>query len=79
MHSDGPSARRIIYLLSNGYASAGSFFEGVKTWGFEGFKIWGPGDGRPVAELKEVVDQLVEVSASFSHNSHACSHHNASI
>lgn len=23
-------------------------------------KIWGPGDGRPVAELKEVVDQLVE-------------------
>ena len=24
-------------------------------------KIWGPGDGRPVAELKKVVDQLVEV------------------
>mmetsp|Transcript_25065 Transcript_25065/g.37479 ORF Transcript_25065/g.37479 Transcript_25065/m.37479 type:complete len:466 (+) Transcript_25065:343-1740(+) len=23
-------------------------------------KIWGPGDGRPVAELKEVIDQLVE-------------------
>lgn len=23
-------------------------------------KIWGPGDGRPVAELKKVVDQLVE-------------------
>jgi programmed cell death protein 4 len=23
-------------------------------------KVWGPGDGRPVAELKEVVDQLVE-------------------
>lgn len=23
-------------------------------------KIWGPGDGRPVTELKEVVDQLVE-------------------
>ncbi len=42
-------------------------------------KIWGPGDGRPVAELKEVVDQLVEVSASFSHNSHAYSHHAASI
>ena len=25
-------------------------------------KVWGPGDGRPVAELKEVIDQLVEVS-----------------
>lgn len=23
-------------------------------------KVWGPGDGRPVAELKEVIDQLVE-------------------
>lgn len=23
-------------------------------------KIWGPGDGRPVAELKEVIDQLTE-------------------
>lgn len=23
-------------------------------------KVWGPGDGRPVSELKEVVDQLVE-------------------
>lgn len=23
-------------------------------------KIWGPGDGRPVSELKEVIDQLVE-------------------
>lgn len=25
-------------------------------------KVWGPGDGRPVAELKEVIDQLIEVS-----------------
>merc|ERR1740124_1026985 len=24
-------------------------------------KVWGPGDGRPVSELKEVIDQLVEV------------------
>lgn len=24
-------------------------------------KVWGPGDGRPVAELKEVIDQLIEV------------------
>mmetsp|Transcript_36320 Transcript_36320/g.108949 ORF Transcript_36320/g.108949 Transcript_36320/m.108949 type:complete len:195 (-) Transcript_36320:643-1227(-) len=24
--------------------------------------VWGPGDGRPVAELKEVMDQLLEVS-----------------
>ena len=24
-------------------------------------KVWGPGDGRPVAELKEVINQLVEV------------------
>lgn len=23
-------------------------------------KVWGPGDGRPVSELKEVIDQLVE-------------------
>jgi programmed cell death protein 4 len=23
-------------------------------------KVWGPGDGRPVAELKEVIDQLIE-------------------
>ena len=23
-------------------------------------KIWGPGDGRPVSELKEVIDQIVE-------------------
>merc|ERR1719183_362788 len=23
-------------------------------------KVWGPGDGRPVVELKEVIDQLVE-------------------
>jgi len=25
-------------------------------------KVWGPGDGRPVAELKTVIDQLIEVS-----------------
>lgn len=24
-------------------------------------KLWGPGDGRPVTELKEVIDQLIEV------------------
>lgn len=23
-------------------------------------KIWGPGDGRPVSELKDVIDQLIE-------------------
>ena len=28
-------------------------------------KIWGPGDGRPVTELKEVIDQLIEVSVFF--------------
>lgn len=27
-------------------------------------KVWGPGDGRPVTELKDVIDQLVEVSIS---------------
>ena len=30
-------------------------------------KVWGPGDGRPVSELKEVVDQLLEVSALSIH------------
>ena len=24
--------------------------------------VWGPGDGRPVTELKDVMDQLLEVS-----------------
>lgn len=24
-------------------------------------KVWGPGDGRPVSELKIVIDQLLEV------------------
>lgn len=28
-------------------------------------KVWGPGDGRPVAELKEVIDQLIEVCYVF--------------
>ena len=31
-------------------------------------KVWGPGDGRPVSELKEVVDQLLEVSFLLSSN-----------
>ena len=26
-------------------------------------KVWGVGDCRPVSELKEVIDQLVEISA----------------
>ena len=26
-------------------------------------KIWGPGDGRPVAELKDAIDQLLKVRA----------------
>ena len=25
-------------------------------------KVWGPGDGRPVTEIKEVMDQLLKVS-----------------
>ena len=24
-------------------------------------KVWGPGDGRPVSELKEIMDQLLKV------------------
>lgn len=26
-------------------------------------KVWGPGDGRPVSELKDIMDQLLKVSA----------------
>ena len=25
-------------------------------------KVWGPGDGRPVSELKDIMDQLLKVS-----------------
>ena len=26
-------------------------------------RVWGPGDGRPVTELKEIMDQLLKVSS----------------
>jgi programmed cell death protein 4 len=29
-------------------------------------KVWGPGDGRPVSELKEVIDQIIEVRSIYS-------------
>ena len=29
-------------------------------------KVWGPGDGRPVEELKEIMDQLLKVCTSFT-------------